>query len=653
MARFSFQGKIFWYFTVVIAIIGALVILVGSLYISWTTFREAKNKVAADLRVAHNFLNQELEEVEVALSLLGENQLVKDFLKGKKVSLENLRQRLEKKRIGLDLDVLSLCDEKGKVVLRTRSPYNTGDSCGQISLISKALQGKIASGIVVIPSGKLKMEGEGLAEKAKITFKPTPRAKPRSERVETSGMFLMAAVPVVIEGGKVEGVLYAGNLLNRNYYLVDYIRDMVFEEKDYEGKPLGTVTIFQEDVRIATNVKEEDGSRAIGTRVSEEVYEKVLEKGEVWLGRAFVVNNWYISAYEPIWSSEGKIAGMLYVGVLEEKYTDIRNGVFLSFLPIIFGGIAAVLVISYLLSRDLSEPIKRLVKATTRIARGQLQYILEKEKEYPKIEELPCLEIQELTRNFNRMTAALHKRETELKEANEELKQINRNYMEILGFVTHEIKNKLGIIMGSAYNLKGGVVGRLNEGQKKMINILLRNAERLNVMIKNYLDLSRIERGELRVDKEEVDFKEDILEPVLDEFKGEVESSSMRLIVDVPSPSKLKADLDLLRIVMENLISNAIKYGRKGGKIKIKVKKEDNIWKINVWNEGEGIPEDEIDKLFTKFTRLRSGEKIREEQGSGLGLFITKEIIQKHGGKIWAESEEGKWANFIFTLPLE
>jgi len=653
MARFSFQRKIFWYFTAIVVIIGVLVILVGSLYIARTTFREAKNKVAADLRVAHNFLNQELEEAEVALSLLAENQLVKDFLKKKKVSSESLKQWLEKKRTGLNLDVLSLCDQKGEVVLRTRSPYNTGDSCLQISLISKALQGKIASGVVVIPPWKLKMEGEGLTEKAKITFKPTPRAKPRSERAETSGMFLMAAVPVVTEEGKVEGVLYAGNLLNRNYYLVDYIRDMVFEEKDYEGKPLGTVTIFQEDVRIATNVKEEDGSRAIGTRVSEEVYEKVLEKGEVWLGRAFVVNNWYISAYEPIWSFEGKIIGMLYVGVLEEKYTDIRNGVFLSFLPIIFGGIAATLVISYLLSGDLSEPIKRLAKATTRIARGQLRYTLEKEKEYPKIEELPYLEIQELTRNFNRMTAALHKRETELKKANEELKQINRNYMEILGFVTHEIKNRLGIIMGSAYNLKGEVVGRLNEGQKKMANILLRNAERLNVMIKNYLDLSRIERGELRVDKEEVDFKEDILEPVLDEFKGEVESSGIRLDVDVPSPSKLKADLDLLRIVMENLISNAIKYGREKGKIKIGAKKEDNIWKINVWNEGEGIPEDEIDKLFTKFTRLRSGEKIREERGSGLGLFITREIIQKHRGKIWVESEEGKWANFIFTLPLE
>lgn len=103
---------------------------------------------------------------------------------------------------------------------------------------------------------------------------------------------------------------------------------------------------------------------------------------------------------------------------------------------------------------------------------------------------------------------------------------------------------------------------------------------------------------------------------------------------------------------MENLLSNAIKYGKEKGKIKIGVLREENEWKINVWNKGEGFPKDKSDQLFTKFARL-SGEKFRKEKRSGLGLFVTKDIIQKHGGKIWAESEEGQWANFIFTLPLD
>ncbi|RLE13779.1 hypothetical protein DRJ04_03635 [Candidatus Aerophobetes bacterium] len=650
MAKLSFRWKIFWYFTLVIVIIGTLVILVCGFQIFQIVFEEAKNRVAADLRVAHSFFDKKLEKMEATLSLIAENQLVIEYLRKNQQLSPVIKSSLERKRVDLGFDILTLCDKEGKVVLRTHPPYYTGDSCLPNPLISKALKGKSVSGIVIVPPQKLRMEGEDLVQQAYIPFKPTPRAKPRPEKAETSGMFLIAAVPVLLADGKVIGALYGGNLLNKNYHFVDYVRDMVFKEKEYKGKPFGTVTLFQWDVRIATNVKEKDGSRAIGTRVSREVYERVLEEGKIWLERAFVVNNWYISAYEPIYDPANKIIGMLYVGVLEDKYVDIRNKIFLSFLPIIFGGIAAVLIISYLLSGGLSKPIKRLVTATNRIARGEMQYILEREKKYPKIHKLPYSEIQELIRNFNQMAAALYKRETELKKANDDLRQINRNYMEILGFVTHEIKNRLGIILGSAYNLNQGIVGKLNEGQEKMVNILLRNTERLSEMIKNYLDLSRIEKGELKVNKQEVDFKKDILEPVLDEFKGQFEARGILLEVDIPDSLKITADPDLLKIVMENLLSNAIKYGREKGAVKIEAQKEKDKWRVSVWNEGEGISKDEIDKLFTKFTRL-GGEKFRKEQGSGLGLFVTKEIVQKHGGEICAESEEGKWAKFIFTLP--
>jgi len=461
MGKLSFQHKIFWYFTLIISVIGIFAILVGGFHIVQTVFQEAKDRVAIDLRIAHNFLNQKLEKSVITLNLLADKQRLIDSLKKSQSISPDIKSWLERKRIESGFDVLTLCDKEGKVILRTRPPYYSGDSCLSNPLILKALQGKSASGIVIVPSQKLKMEGEGLAEQAYIPFVSTPRAKPRPEKAETSGMFLMAAVPVWGVNGKIIGVLYGGTLLNRNYQLVDYIRNMVFKEKEYKGKPFGTVTVFQRDVRITTNVEKEDGSRAIGTRVSSEVYERVLGEGKIWLGKAFVVNNWYISAYEPIYDPDHRIIGMLYVGVLEDKYIDIRNRILLSFLPIIFGGIAAVLVLSYLLSRGLSEPIKRLVKATRRIARGETDYVLEKEKKYPKIQELPYLEIQELTRNFNQMAAALYRRETELKKANDDLRQINRNYMEILGFVTHEIKNRLAVILGSTYVLEKGMVGEL------------------------------------------------------------------------------------------------------------------------------------------------------------------------------------------------
>ncbi len=652
MRKLSFQGKIFFYFTLILILMGALVLLIWSLPLFQFVLEETRSRVKIDLGVTRKFLDKEAEKSVLILALLADKRRLVDSLEKSQPIPSEVESWIQKKRADSGFDFLSLCDREGEVILRTRFPYHKGDSVLSNPLVLKASQGENASGILIIPAEFLKREGEGLSSQAYVQLVSTPRAHPRSEEVETSGMVLAAAVPVCAEDGTIIGVLYGGILLNRNYELVDRIRDMVFEEKEYKGRPLGTVTIFQEDVRITTNVREKDGSRAIGTRVSREVYEKVLKKGDTWLGRAFVVNSWYISAYEPIYSPEDKIIGMLYVGILENKYVDVRNRAFLSFLPIFFGGIVAVLILSYLLARGLSEPIKRLIKATDRITKGKTFVPSEGEEKYPRIETLPYREIQELIGNFNRMAVSLYKRETELKKANKDLMQVNRHYMEMLGFVTHEIKNRIGIILGSAHNLSQGVVGTPRGEQKKMVDILLRNSERLSDMIKNYLDLSRIERKELEVNKEEVEFRTEVLEVVLREFESQLQSKDMRFHMNTPHSLKIMADPDLLKIVMENLLSNAIKYGTKKGAIEVNATKEGTQMKVSVWNAGEGIPKEKRDRLFIKFMRLR-GEKFREERGSGLGLFVTKEIIQKHGGKIWVESEEGKWVNFIFTLPAE
>ncbi len=121
------------------------------------------------------------------------------------------------------------------------------------------------------------------------------------------------------------GIVYAGTLLNRNYEIVDEVKQTVFQGVVYKSKDIGTATIFQRDVRISTNVSNADGSRAIGTRIAADVFDQVVIKGLQWVGRAYVVNNWYISAYEPIKNINNEIIGILYVGILEQKYTDINN----------------------------------------------------------------------------------------------------------------------------------------------------------------------------------------------------------------------------------------------------------------------------------------------------------------------------------------
>jgi two-component system NtrC family sensor kinase len=145
-----------------------------------------------------------------------------------------------------------------------------------------------------------------------------PGARPGGDGALTSGLVLMSAAPVRGPDGSIVGALYGGILLNRDFRMVDRVWELVFKGERFDGKDVGAVTLFQDDVRIATTVKTAGGERAIGTRVSEEVYQTVLAGGSVWRGRAFVVNDWYISAYEPLRDSAGRVVGMLYVGLLEK-----------------------------------------------------------------------------------------------------------------------------------------------------------------------------------------------------------------------------------------------------------------------------------------------------------------------------------------------
>ena len=198
----------------------------------------------------------------------------------------------------------------------------------------KALGGEYIAGTQILPQEILNKEGEGLGEQAFMIFVKTPRTAPRARDRETDGMVIKAAVPVFDSNDELLGVLYGGILLNRNYEIVDRVKDIVYKNETYQGKEIGTATIFQWDLRISTNVRNSKGLRAIGTRVSEDVYKRVLENGEPFIGRSYVVNADYITAYEPIRGVTGSILGILYVGILEQPFLDMRNQVVFFFLGI-------------------------------------------------------------------------------------------------------------------------------------------------------------------------------------------------------------------------------------------------------------------------------------------------------------------------------
>jgi len=399
-------------------------------------------------------------------------------------------------------------------------------------------------------------------------------------------------------------------------------------------------------VRISTNVIGLNGNRAIETRVSEEVYDAVLENGKSWIDRAFVVKDWYITSYEPIKDIDGKVIGVLYVGILEQPYLDMKNNVIWSMIKYLIIAVAVAMMIAFFLGLEITKPISSLVRATEQISMGS----------FPgEVKITSNDEIGILSSTFNYMSKRLKRTLDEKDAANEQLKDLNTRYLELLGFTTHELMQPLGVLKGYLAMMQGvGSETSLRpEQQKQAVSTMLRNVNMLINMSQTYLQLSKIESGELEINKEEVNIYKEIILPVMEDEKPQLTVRNISFKVENEEQFKeleVYADPIMLRIVYNNLVINAIKYGRKGGEISLGFKNEGDFYQFNVKNEGEGIPQDKLEVIFEKFVRLE-GESKRKQRGTGLGLFNTREIIKKHGGRMWAESVEGEWANLIFTLP--
>jgi signal transduction histidine kinase len=143
----------------------------------------------------------------------------------------------------------------------------------------------------------------------------------------------------------------------------------------------------------------------------------------------------------------------------------------------------------------------------------------------------------------------------------------------------------------------------------------------------------------------------EVVRPVLEELKPVIADRRIRIEDRLPSSVNLKGDRSLLKIVCKNLLDNALKYGRIGGRIGIDFSEKEGELRFEISNEGQGQPAERLPHLFEKFVRF--GSQVDGSRGTGLGLFITRDIVQKHGGRIWAESQEGEWMKFVFTLKAQ
>jgi len=636
------RTKLFRGIALLVLTIGLLSGFIGIRIIMKRTVAEAQHRVQFDLSSAWSVINAQLREMESILKLAARKSLVKGICEGDTSDIAEKRSQLEVIRRDFGFDFLTLVSARGQVVQRAAAPFNQDDYCLASPQVENALKGSSVAGIMLFSARELDLEAAGLAETAFINFKETRHARSTPKSEEQRGMVMIAAVPVV-EGMRVVGVIYGGVLLNRDDEIIDEISSAVYRDESYLGAPMGTATIFLMDSRITTTVREPNGNRAIGTRVSAEVANRVLDNGLSWIGPAFVVNRAYLSAYDPIRNFDGEIIGMLYVGILEEPFKLLSRQLIMRFGLVLIFGLAAALVLAFFWAGRLSCPIHRMVEAATRMRHGDRHTPIEKNG--------ACNETETLIDAFNDMAKALEERETNLREANDSLNGLNRSYMDMLGFVSHELKSPVSSIMNYIYILQQKKQGELTPKQEKAVANIESSAKRIVEMVRHYLNLSRIENTELQPVRTDIAIGPDIVVPLLEELEADIDNRNMRVENNLADDVVIFADTNMTREVFENLLSNAIKYGCESGLIRIECKDVGESLQFVVGNEGEGITSEEKLALFKKFSRIEGSGAVRRQKGTGLGLFITKHIIEAHGGTIEVLSTPGEWTEFRFTFP--
>jgi two-component system, NtrC family, sensor kinase len=490
---------------------------------------------------------------------------------------------------------------------------------GSLPIVADALtSSQPLTGTEVIPAALL--DEIGLAEQAYVPLRETAQAAPDrfDAREGAAGLALVSVYPLRDEHQQVLGMVVTAYLFNNDSSFVDYLIHVARIE---------TSTVFLGDLRVSTNVVDTKGARAVGTRVSQAVYDPVLRNGGVYFGRVFVVSDWYIGKYQPLRDHSGSVVGMLYVGARDATFRHLvddftRQAVLIAFVCIIVAGILALPI-----SRWITWPISDLVQATRRLASGDMNV---------RIEPYGRGEFALLGRSFNSMVETLGDNQQELLR-----KDKLASMGQLAAGVAHELNNPLGTIL--LYS--GAMYAEVSEDDPRRddIKMIISEAERCKVIVADLLNFAR---------QHELMTQETDLNQLLQEIVNKVapqprfERLELRCHLDPKLPI-IQADPAQLQQVFINLLTNSSDAIKGPGIITITTRlAASDFVEVLVTDTGSGIPPESLGKLFTPFFTTKPAGK-----GTGLGLAIVYGIVKMHRGQIRVESQVGHGTTMIITLP--
>jgi signal transduction histidine kinase len=299
-------------------------------------------------------------------------------------------------------------------------------------------------------------------------------------------------------------------------------------------------------------------------------------------------------------------------------------------------------VLAFLLAGAIAKPLTRFAAASGTLAGGDFTHRLEKDAS--------IRELATLADAFNNMTDKLYEREVSLRNKNEQLAIVNGRYLDLIGMVSHEIKGILASMILNTASVRDGLLGAISQQQKNALDSVLRNLEYFDTTVRNFFNLSRVEKNDVTLSRSVVSLREDIVDVSVDAYLRQATEKEMVIDNRIPLSYCVCVDPSLMQMVFNNLIGNAIKYGFLRGAIAISLVETETETTVEIFNTGRPLTPQQVGGLFKRFSRVETKVDGKVVRGTGLGLFLSHETIERHGGVMRCEPRENGNA-FVFTIP--
>ena len=596
-------------------------------------------KVRSDLAVAHGYFDRVQGEVGASTLAVAQSHLLVDAVqRNDQAALGQLLYRAKQQHA---LEFLELLPPDAATLAAI-----------------DAASGEGLARVVLLEGTQFERIAPDLAGRVPVKLVPTRNAAPTDRTSEDRAMVMLAQAPVRALDGRPLGLLRGGVLLNRNLSLIDHINEIVYPQGSLPFGSQGTATLFLDDVRVSTNVRlfGLDSERAIGTRVSQAVRDAALGRGETWLGRAFVVNDWYVSAYEPLSNAAGRRIGMLYVGFLESPFQRVKWGLLFGMGAVVLALMALAMALALTWARRIFVPIESMTHTMQMVEVGDLTA-------RARVTDTSD-ELGQLAAHFDRLLDTIDDKTRALQASHDELDRkvvertrelqsaqaqlIKSEKLAAIGQLTagiaHEVNNPIAVIQGNL-DLVRDTLGSKAKPVKGELKLIDEQIERMRLIVTRLLQYAR--PGEYAGYVEAVD-PEQAVDDSLVLVQHLLSRTRIAVVREGRATRRAAVNRQELQQVLINGIVNAIQAMPEGGTLTLASRDagEGQI-EIEIGDTGPGFPHELVSGAFRPFATTK-------KEGTGLGLWISKSLVERYGGDIRARNRDGgPGAVLTVVLPAE